>query len=736
MPKIEILPKFLKPYLFHGVQIEIPTEGENQAQGNCPFCSSEGKFFISIKSGLWQCKVCGTGSGRGGGNVYTFLRELWKISNEKADGDINALAKDRKFLFPETLSQWGVCKSILTDEWLVPGYGPDRNLCQLYRYSRDYKSGKLILKATSGLGHQLHGMDLFDSKKKNVFICEGPWDGMALWEVMKIAKDDGDDLAFTANEKVSLLKDSNVIAVPGCSVFNEQWAKIFQDKRVVFLYDNDYPKGSSGPSGFMGMKRTAHLLMTSEFRPESINILVWEKDVSKGWTNELPDGHDVRDELSVGVTTLERVKILHRLMKNLKPIPDDWALGKSGTPGVMNLECKPCTDWKTLTNAWRKAMKWTEGLDRALSIMLACVTSTKMIGDQLWCKIIGPPSCGKSTLCEAISVSKKYIKAVSTLRGFHSGFKVGKKGPDEDNSLIVQINGKTLVIKDGDTLLQAPNLGQILSEGRDLYDSTSRSHYRNKMGKDYHGIRVTFLLCGTESLRKLDDSELGDRFFDCVIMDVIDEELEDDVNKMRIKRVISNKSVISDGRLDTHQEPAMTEAMQLTGGYVEHLRDNAQRLQEEMDEPDDRVQDRLNDMAKFVAHMRARPSLKQAESAGREMSTRLAIQFTRLALFLASALGRNKVDDEVLRRVKRTAMDTARGRTLEICSHLHRLGEAEFGTLLMLVNVPEDKLRILLRFMRHIGIIERVEHKVRKVRTTPRWRLVDKFERLYKEIAL
>src|SRR5690606_35550052 len=142
---------------------------------------------------------------------------------------------------------------------------------------------------------------------------------------------------------------------------------------------------------------------------------------------------------------------------------------------------------------------------------------------------------------EAISVNQDYVVAKSTIRGFHSGFKTDGNG-EEDNSLIDQIRDKTLVTKDGDTLLQSPNLGQILSEARDLYDSTSRTHYRNKMSRDYAGVRMTWLLCGTSSLREIDQSELGERFLDCVLMDDIDDELEDAILWRVANRVDRNMS--------------------------------------------------------------------------------------------------------------------------------------------------------------------------------------------------
>src|SRR5690606_14950694 len=121
-------------------------------------------------------------------------------------------------------------------------------------------------------------------------------------------------------------------------------------------------------------------------------------------------------------------------------------------------------------------------------------------------------------------------------------------GSGEDYSLISKLGGKTLVVKDGDTLLQSPNLGQILSEARDLYDTVSRSSYRTKQGgRDYQGVRMTFILCGTSSLRKIDSSELGERFLDCVIMEGIDNDLEDEILWRVANRVERNMGVEADG---------------------------------------------------------------------------------------------------------------------------------------------------------------------------------------------
>jgi len=95
----------------------------------------------------------------------------------------------------------------------------------------------------------------------------------------------------------------------------------------------------------------------------------------------------------------DRLTALEGLLAKLVPIPKKWlreaeeqAKRKSPLAGG-HMECIPCTEYRHLITAWRHALKWGDGLDRTLSVMLASVTSTKTIGDQLWVKIIGPAAC-------------------------------------------------------------------------------------------------------------------------------------------------------------------------------------------------------------------------------------------------------------------------------------------------------------------------------------------------------
>jgi GTPase SAR1 family protein len=421
----------------------------------------------------------------------------------------------------------------------------------------------------------------------------------------------------------------------------------------------------------------------------------------------------------------------------IEPIPESWA-AKGRRPGTTGnvMECVECTEYKTVINAWRKAVKWIDGLDHAFAAMLACTLSTRVVGVQLWIKIIGPASCGKTTLCEAISLNKERTLAKSVIRGFHSGYKSGGDEDEEDNSLLVDVNGKTLITKDGDTLLTSPNLSQILSEARDIYDTTSRTHYRNKMGKEYTGVRMTWLLCGTSSLRSIDSSELGERFLDVVVMEDIDEEIEDEILWRVVNQEERNMCVEADGAMDKNYSPEMMQAMQLSGGYVGYLCDNAADLLSQVN-MDDKQKHLCTRLGKFVAYMRARPSEKQSEVTEREFAPRLVSQLTRLTKCLAVALNKNNVDDEIMTRVTRVAMDTSRGLVLDICRYLYKSQGTglESRNIAVEINTTEENAKKLLRFLRGLKAVTSFTTKTPRGKiSAPKWKLTEGMENLYREV--
>lgn len=1141
MPKL--LPDSLACYSFYGLNINH-REHERDHVTECPFCGRD-KFSISLKTAQWRCLVCNEGGTNGksykGGNPITFVRKLYDLSNRDLPlEDYSALSSQRK-IQSRTFKAWGVVKSVITGQWLVPGFNIEGKLCQLYRYVNikgkdgNYKP-RLIAAPKPHFNQQIFGMNLWDDKKPFVYICEGPWDAMALWEVLSCLRATEDGFSLTKpHGNRCLLKKVNVIAVPGCNVFPEAWKPLVKGKAVTLLFDNDHAKKhpKTGdmipPAAFEGVKRIAGLIAGTA---KSVSYLRWGDE---GFDPDLPSGTDVRDLLRASDSPVKGFQLLN---DKFAPVPEEiLSEAKEASKSKGMPESIPCESYEELVESWKRAMKWTEGLDHALSAMLASVASVRSVGDQLWLKIIGPASCldgdtaihdpvdgttktirertregrrfnvwtmketdkfgvaealppvehepteifevlfksgrrwkvtsghefwngssyvsvqsvsdalrqcssypvltisgsalsthgqdvlhsmktlqgfqgsccacsclgdeqlplgedtaltfvpsligvqgcnpaksgvddlsgnerkcsppvvqhdhlsnyrpcfrgesfsdvpqlgpltesqpvlgsddsfgcltpeyyctltetyligtekptslfetesnvlskqspapagsckheidrllddgqflsvcnpldtdehtdqsfslsnlsslqdefrphsiegieaqqparlseacntqqlfshscketqgdsvsqstnqlsqpleapiircnethnlltlsvvdeivkvtflkrdhyydfhvpetnnywalggfhhncGKSTLCEALSVNTRYVLAKSTVRGFHSGF------GEEDCSLISQVADKTLVTKDGDTLLQSPNLGQILSEARDVYDTVSRTSYRNKASRDYTGIRMTWLLCGTSSLRSIDSSELGERFLDCVIMEGIDDDMEDEILDRVARRAMRNMGVEAGKDGGSHYEEEMCTAMGKTGGYVTHLRKNASRLLAEL-KCSERAIRLCTRLGKYVAYMRARPSRHQTEKAEREFAARLVSQMIRLASTEAVVLNKSEIDEEVISRVHKIAMNTARGKTMEIVETILEAGNAiEMKGVSLGVNLSEAETRKLLRFLREIGVVNLVQRNPKAaVKTKPVWVVTARMKALWEEV--
>lgn len=296
MPKLlskDQTPDNLRPYIFHGVDLSW-RNGDKDATGDCPFCDDEEqRFGVALKTGVANCFVCSAT-----GNAQTFIERVWEESGSTTS-NYQPLAEDRKLLYPETLTFWQVVFSVYTDDWLVPGYTLDRKLGQLYRYTNT-KKGKRLL-PTPTLGHKIFGLNLYDAEKNSVYLCEGPWDAMALWEVLQHTKETNDGLAQTANPKMSLLADANVLAVPGANVFFPSWVKWFAGKDVFLCFDNDHnrihpkTKKTIVGAGPAGMERVTKILSEAAEPPASINYLQWSPE---GYDKNLPSGTDVRDFLT------------------------------------------------------------------------------------------------------------------------------------------------------------------------------------------------------------------------------------------------------------------------------------------------------------------------------------------------------------------------------------------------------------------------------------------------------
>jgi len=420
----------------------------------------------------------------------------------------------------------------------------------------------------------------------------------------------------------------------------------------------------------------------------------------------------------------QRIERIHNLWDKIAPVPTHWL--EKPAENKQDIEPIFCDNFADVEAAWNEAFEFTDGMRTALICMLATASSTDTVGAQLWLKLVGPPSCGKSLLCEAISVADKYVRPVSKFTGFVSGIKE-KNG--EDNSFVKELGGKTMVLKEGDTLLQMLNLSEILSEARDIWDGVIRTSYRSGQQEEYKGIRFTWIAAFTSAVigSAVDSADLGARFLTCIIADGVDEELEKKVARRASRNALagSRRCVTTD--LASHKNEAHAKADALTGGYLLYLRDNIEELiSEESVEMSEDYMNRCEELAKMVSYLRARASKRQTEVAERELCARLSEQFVRMSLFAAVVLNKPVVDEEVEKIIHGLAANESRGVMKDIFQYLYDNGDATTQTIAALLDVKDSEARTQLNFLYKLDAVEKGKRGAGY-----RWNLSDPLYDLY-----
>lgn len=739
------VPLGLKPYSAHGLDLRV--QGK-RAIGDCPFCGKADKFSVNLDTGQAHCFTCtlDENSPKGGLNPLSFIRKLWEVSFA-ATTDWSDLAADRGLLHPETLEAWGVARSVVNGEWLVPAYDTAGKLHQLHRYTRlPNKKGvwSRCLPATPGVWEEgkalgLFGGQLLAGNKLDLFICEGPWDAMALWEALKIAKLGDEGLSVTGNEGSSLAATSNVIGIPGVKSWQARWNVVATGKRVFLPFDNDHPKEVSGQTqagaGLQGMERTAKVLTAAKEPPAEVNWLRWG-DGELGHNPGLKSGHDLRDSLKG--ESAERVAALAGLLAKFEAIPEEWVGRPAASEGGTEIKPLPCRDWKTLVNAWQKALYWRRDLGDGLAVMLAIALSKLQRGNQLFLQLLGDAGSAKTLLCEAMLVSKHCILA-EHITGFHSGW---KSGQGEDYSFIARANGKVWITPEGDTMMSSPHAAELMSQTRRIFDGATSAGYKTlKEDRKYPGLRTPWIMAATPAIMDRDQARLGDRFLRFMI-DAPDDDDEDEILNRAAYAELESVKRSSNCAAGSIMDEALLNAYRLTGGYVDWLAENAEELIGGVAVDDAAFTKTCRAYARFTAALRARPSsdkTKEEEHDTKELPTRLTRQYVRLASCLAPVLGYNRINTDVMRIVRKVAIDTARGRTLEIARALASKGRAGMvtATVAGTTGHSDTSERRMLYFLQRsrIGVVEMFYGSDGGMGKRQHWRLTDKFSALYDRVT-
>ena len=619
----------------------------------CPFCEKEGKFHYFPEGGktedkpptTWDCKSCGKK-----GNVYVFIQRYYEevctrnISDLKNDWDLPTRVFNQIKFSPHTQCH------------ILPTFrsGKLNNLYKIVEKRDDPTSTVSNLKrrlyGTPGIKPTLNNWD--EDAHDEIWFCEGQKDRLAALAII------GDG------------RDITPVATPGANVFNKSWLNFLQGKKLVLLFDND-------DAGEEAMQKIIEECSKSSIKPAEIQKIHWPKGSKKGM-----DLYDLYQQ-NKGRSWTEIQQLLH-------PVQIESATTTVSSKIIADTSC---SSYQECEDVLKQAYHVTRDMRTLFSMILASIFSIKVEGEQLWVKGVATPGAGKSRLAKAVSASD-YVVSLSTFTGLFSGW---QDGDDEDPSLVPEISGRTLIVKDADALLKQPKIEIIMSELRDFYDKDSSVRYGNRRSYKYQGVRSTFVMLGTQVLRRADQSFLGERLL-TVEMDTSPSE-ERAITEMAMQRAIDlgqGKKIDLDKKI-----------MEATAGFIDNLR------QRELDsEITVEFQKVIINLCKLTALMRTmvdRDRNGKLQSAPiPELPTRLIGQIVTATYSLCAVYGLNRPTEEVHRIIVKVLRDTInpRGYRFQICEQLLENPNASAQELMAATGLGKNILSGEIRDMIDLNMLK------------------------------
>jgi hypothetical protein len=605
----------------HGVVFEGFTD--DQAYGVCPFTGKSKKFYVHRVTGLWDSKTAGKS-----GNPDQFLTEIAVVyAQQLTPVLLKKLAADRGIPV-DAFHGWRVGWN--GQEYTIAAAGPDGIVTDI----RFYTPGKKM-RSTVGGKTNLFGADrLRDGKTDMAFVCEGEWDAIAWAWALKTAG-----------------KVGAVVGVPGAATFKNEWATVLRGRRLFLMYDND-------TAGREGMVRTSERCANTA---TSIAGLQWRDDD--------PDGWDVRDEVKANSGNVVRVQAMVRsLMGRFAPVAVTKGMKdqvKVETPVERNGHHHPRGDANTFhADPTLRRSKWLHGpsitevegvfkkwlfLDNtdALRVMLACVVSQNIDGSPIWVFLVAPPGGSKTEHLNSLSMVQNVMMTSSLTP--HSLISGANFKSNEDPSLIPQLDGKILVIKDFTAIIgmRDNDKEEIFAILRDAYDGHCGKVFGNGIQRKYDS-RFTILGAVTPRIYDLgsDHASLGERFLKFTLGDNLDHTSEEDI----IRRAITN----------INRETRMREEM---ADVVNAFLTKTVRTDRVPTIPLELMELIIN-LSRFGARLRGTVSrdtyrndiITSRPSA--EVGSRLGVQMAKLGQSLALVAGRDVVTMDEYRLLKKTMLDT------------------------------------------------------------------------------
>lgn len=403
---------------------------------------------------------------------------------------------------------------------------------------------------------------------------------------------------------------------------------------------------------------------------------------------------------------------------------------------ISTVETKHCNSFEELINVYRKDLVITKSFIDCLAICCATHAAVKLESDPIWLYLVGPPSSGKSTICDLLSSDEKHTKALSKFTGLISGSIQG-------THLVPSLQNKCVIIKDGTLILESnpQQLANVYGELRDIFDGSIEVAYRNGVQASFKNINFGMIIGITERIYQLNMSALGERFLHCRLE--TDRENEILRNKTVINSLLSNIKLNTSEGNDEGDARSFPLQKQHTAGFLNHLHNRL--TDEQILVPKYTIQDveLIQALADVIACSRANvPKAYKGEEIAYdsrpEGSTRVAKQLSRLAIALCYVYGVKSFIPLIKDNLSKVARDTSFGRQNKLIKTVATsTAGLNKSSLSALCNIPLESCNRKIEEMESLGIFEKQKEQSRigsgrrnHIITCPSW-IINSFKTVY-----
>jgi hypothetical protein len=632
--------------------------------GACPFCGADKDHFsINIESDgkQWHCFKCS----RGGG-FQKFLQTI--IAESDNDPKIDELAKNRG-LRAETLKAARI--GWFNERWVVPIFGQDgETVLNIKIYDGD------SFKNTAGCSSAMYGLWAIPEEYNTVYVAEGEWDALSLMEMIT------DD-------------DAAILGVPGAgAILRPEIVELFVGKEVYLLYDND-------PAGRSGCKKSLETLTPVA---AEIKVLRWPETAGDGW--DVRDVY-VKDHKGDAPAAISWIKSHCEIIRIEIGVKDAVVCG---SPVGCEEVYEAFDKYFKLSNNAPHEQRAHDIYD----VIFGTVFANRIPGDPVWLYIIAPPGGFKTEPLLALSGGKGIeIHESVTAPALISG-QANNGGVDP--SLIPQLNGRLLIIKDWTIILGLPEheRKEILSILRGAFDGVCGRTFGNGVRRN---IKSTFgIIAATTPIVEQyteETSAVGERFLswrNWIAEDFatryahIKQALENTSHEITIRKEINSvgkRLLLSPMPKDT---PACSDANK----------------------------DIIIKMSQWISVMRGTVSRDKfrrnvLHKPFTELGTRLSKEILKLLMGIAIFKNKSEIGPDEMRIARSVARSSVSARYMDTLRAFFERPEATRTEVEKVVGLPDETIEVVLENMSMLGSLKREKGK---------WKIREEFLTLTKGAGL